>query len=235
MERKRYNWKKTFDFEEFDGEYKSKFINIKGKRLKFCHQRLYDCKNLKENGCQAKYKEEKFDDDSIKAYVTNEHNPICQATSKILNKKKIVLKEISNNNSRNWEIKEAFNLNGSTITSNKINNTKEIKTKNDIKILLTSKHTLGFLEKSHMLHIDATYNITDLEYPIIVLGVSDNNGMFLLVGLDIVSNKKSSTYKWVSDALLEETTKNNINFNIKYLIEDSSAAITNLHVILMKK
>lgn len=48
-----------------------------------------------------------------------------------------------------------------------------------IRIFVASQESLGFLSKSHNIHIDATYKLNIYGFPVIVVGFTDNSKKFL--------------------------------------------------------
>ena len=95
----------------------------------------------------------------------------------------------------------------------------------EIKILITSKNSLILLSEAYNVHIDATYKVIDIGYPVIVLGMTDVNQRFVLLALAIVSDEKMETYFWVLDVLRRECEKYGLIFKPKNLIGDLAPQI----------
>ena len=82
------------------------------------------------------------------------------------------------------------------------------------------------LSEAYNVHIDATYKVIDIGYPVIVLGMTDVNQRFVLLALAIVSDEKMETYFWVLDVLRRECEKYGLIFKPKNLIGDLAPQIS---------
>lgn len=96
----------------------------------------------------------------------------------------------------------------------------------ETKVLITAKNSLILLSKAQNVHIDSTYRVVDLGYPVIVFGVTDANQSFVLIAIAIVSDEKMETYLWVLDVLRRECEMCGITFKPKNLIADLAGQIT---------
>ena len=98
--------------------------------------------------------------------------------------------------------------------------------RDEIKILITTKNSLILLSKAENIHVDATYRVIDVGYPVIVLGMTDVNQKFILLAMSIVGDEKMETYFWVLDVLRKECEKYGLIFNPKNLIADLAPQIS---------
>lgn len=97
---------------------------------------------------------------------------------------------------------------------------------NPIRIIFTSTKLLKNLSRSENVHIDATYEINSLNYPIVVIGFSDITGRFHLYGICIIESEGCSDYEWIFASFKNYCVQNGINLHPKYVIADCSKAIS---------
>ncbi|KAI5152422.1 hypothetical protein ENBRE01_2819 [Enteropsectra breve] len=65
-----------------------------------------------------------------------------------------------------------------------------------MRILLTYKGLLSKTSAVKTFHLDGTYKLSNLNYPNIIFGTSDNNGSFHLTGICIACDESADTYRW---------------------------------------
>ncbi|KAI5150639.1 hypothetical protein ENBRE01_1617 [Enteropsectra breve] len=65
-----------------------------------------------------------------------------------------------------------------------------------MRILITHKGLLSKASTAKTFHLDGTYKLSNLNYPIIIFGTSDNNGSFHLTGICIACDESADTYRW---------------------------------------
>jgi len=95
----------------------------------------------------------------------------------------------------------------------------------DVRILISSTNVMKNLVNCRNLRIDATYKLVDLGYSIIVIGTSDVNRHFILIGLCIASSENAEIYAWMMQILRIECQKLSIEFTPANLIADSAPQI----------
>ena len=82
-----------------------------------------------------------------------------------------------------------------------------------LKILVTS------------LHLDATYKYLDLNYLIVIFGISDLTGSFHLGVFVVIFDETAKTYEWILQTLKDMIDGRNIINNLSNIIADNSLAI----------
>ncbi|KAI5150757.1 hypothetical protein ENBRE01_1690 [Enteropsectra breve] len=53
------------------------------------------------------------------------------------------------------------------------------------------------------MHIDATYKLIDLGYPVVIVGTNDTNKHFYMIGICIFEVESAESYIWYVEALKE--------------------------------
>ncbi|KCZ78268.1 hypothetical protein H311_00700, partial [Anncaliia algerae PRA109] len=83
------------------------------------------------------------------------------------------------------------------------------------KIIISNKSLLTKLKDATNFHLDGTYKLIDLGYPVLVFGVSDNYGTFHLMAIGICDNESAESYIWCVKSLLDFYKTFNIEFKPK--------------------
>jgi len=97
---------------------------------------------------------------------------------------------------------------------------------NPIRIFFSTENRIKELEKAKNIHIDGTYKVNDLNYPLICMGYSDICGTFHLIALAIIETESSAMYSWVLNKLIFESEVYGIVFNPEACIADCADAIS---------
>ncbi|PVU84876.1 hypothetical protein BB559_007322 [Furculomyces boomerangus] len=248
----KFNWLPSTDIPDTeDNDYISKWKIVTRRRLKNCLQTIFSCKSKKSLVCLALTRIDEYDNGVKSLYTAFNYTNRCQLLPLKPNIKNQVIKlhlsgGITISNSKIYSVlgnyKRNIKVYGLTnILKGYINQNTLFKTigfteayictytvnPDDIKILVTSKHLMSLTKHPKMLHIDATYRLIDLGYPVIVVGITDANGMFILIGIAIVSNESADTYFWVMDSLRQEIENKGGFLNPYHIIGDSAPSITN--------
>lgn len=93
-------------------------------------------------------------------------------------------------------------------------------------ILLSHRDLLLNSKLAVNLHIDGTYKLVDLGFPVIVMGTSDTKGSFHLLAIAIVGEESSESYSWCMNQVFNFYAKLNIMFYPVHVIADAAPQIT---------
>ena len=96
-----------------------------------------------------------------------------------------------------------------------------------VRILLTNKKLVLHLPEARNFHVDATYKLVDVGYPIIVFGITDNNQMFVLIALAVMSEETADDYFWVFESISNEVRGLGFELVLHNLVADSAMQISN--------
>ena len=100
-----------------------------------------------------------------------------------------------------------------------------------LEVILVSS-TLGIIS---IYHIDATYKITKLNYPLVVIGRSDYNGVFFPIVISIVSHEQGVDFKHILDSFVKLLAELKISFNPTCFMQDACAACKNALKQVLKR
>jgi hypothetical protein len=77
-----------------------------------------------------------------------------------------------------------------------------------------------------MLHVDATYNLNNCGFPLVVVGVSDAMGHLHVVAMFLVRNETADSYKLIF-FLLQREVRNNLNMELEphFVMSDAAKSI----------
>lgn len=96
---------------------------------------------------------------------------------------------------------------------------------NKSRILLLDQRLYKNVENITNVHLDCTYRLNDMNFPVYILGFTDNNKKFYLLAIAIVSDESEMTYEWC----FEQVTKiaGEKKFSPATLISDAAPQIHN--------
>lgn len=94
------------------------------------------------------------------------------------------------------------------------------------KIIISNKNLLLKSKAFKNFHLDGTYKLIDLGYPVLVFGASDNLGSFHLMAIAICDNESADSYIWCVKSLIQFYNVLNLDFNPENVIGDAAPQIT---------
>ena len=98
-----------------------------------------------------------------------------------------------------------------------------------MRLFISSKHLLSIASKHlKVLHADATYKLTLLGYPVLIIGTSDMDKVFHPLGISLCTDEKSEDFQFIFASLkigIEKCGYQQLN-NVD-LMADSADAISN--------
>jgi len=84
------------------------------------------------------------------------------------------------------------------------------------------------LKEDIIIHADATYKLIWQGFPVLLLGTTDRNRKFRLLGIAVCSNEQTDDFEFLFQSL-KETVQKIYNFELKtkILVENASHSISN--------
>ena len=96
---------------------------------------------------------------------------------------------------------------------------------NHFQLAFSSVNMLRNVENRDLFHLDATYRILKLCYPVIVIGVSDVNRKFFPIAFMITSHETEEDYLNFFTSFIKITSQLNLKFDPKYIVIDACKAL----------
>lgn len=96
------------------------------------------------------------------------------------------------------------------------------------RILISNEILLLNCKDAQNFHVDGTYRLIDIGYPVIILGVTDNNGSFYLMGIGICEDESATSYVWCVNVIKRNYNKLNSVFNPANIVADAAPQITKM-------
>jgi len=96
---------------------------------------------------------------------------------------------------------------------------------NHFQLAFSSVNMLRNVENRDLFHMDATYRILKLCYPVSVIGVSDVNRKFFPIAIMITSHETEEDYLNFFTSFIKITSQLNLKFDPKYIVIDACKAL----------
>ncbi|KAI5148061.1 hypothetical protein ENBRE01_0075 [Enteropsectra breve] len=96
------------------------------------------------------------------------------------------------------------------------------------RICISHKNLISKFRSINHLHIDATYKLIDLGYPVVVIGTTDTNKHFHLVAICICEVESTGSYIWCMDSLKEFYCSLGFVFSPNNVVADCALEITKM-------
>lgn len=84
----------------------------------------------------------------------------------------------------------------------------------ECRAFITTKHLLKNAEKSMVLHADGTYKLMTNGFPALVIGTSDANARFNLIGFCVCPGESQKDFEFIFKSFKEACEKFNVNINM---------------------
>ena len=96
----------------------------------------------------------------------------------------------------------------------------------NMRVLATNAEMIRLIGGARTLHVDCTFKLIDISYPIIVIGFTDNTGCFFLTCLGIIYGESADAYSWCFKQLIEICAEHAVVLRPSAIVGDGASAIT---------